>query len=151
MSELSLTQLRARWATGVWSLAAIGFGAAFFAGGGSTEFDIDRSRHIASALVVGFGFLGHWAVLLVTARKAGGDRAVDERDAHVLARAGQAALVTVLLGVYVLCIGLWTVYESAGSVPVGWTYFLAYETPILASLAYAVATIVVDGWTRGDG
>ncbi len=149
MSDLTLTQLQARLATGVWSIASVVIGDSFYSGGGSTDFDVARSRHLVSALAVALGYGGYWVMVWITRRRAGTVRAVDERDVHVVVRAGQSALIAVLVSVYVVTIGLWIVYEDAGSVPVGWMWFLAYGTIILAFLAYAISTIVVDGWTRG--
>jgi len=151
MSDLTLTQLQARLAAAVWSIAAVVFAVAFFAGGGSTEFGADRGRHLLSALTVALAYGGYWVMVWITRRRAGGVRAVDERDVHVVARAGQTTLIVVLVSVYVVAIGLWTVYEESGSVPVGWMWFLAYGIIILAFLAYAISTIVVDRWTRGNG
>ena len=149
MSDMSLTQLRARLSAVLWSLVAIGFAVAFFAGGGSADFHIDRSRHIATALAIGFGFAGHFGMMYVTGRREGGAGGIDERDLQVLARAGHATLISYLLLQYLVSIGLWAAYESAGSVPVGWLYLLAAAAPILGSLAYAIATIVFDRWTHG--
>ena len=149
MAGMSLTQLRARLSAGLWSVVAIGFGIAFFAGGGSAEFHIDRTRHVATAVAIGLGFGGHFLMTYLTGRRAGGARAIDERDLQVLARAGEATLIVYLLVQYLLSIGLWAVYEEAGSVPVGWLYLLAGAAPILGSLAYSVATIVIDRHSRG--
>lgn len=149
MSNLSLTQLRAWLSAGLWSLVAIGFAVAFFAGGGSADFHIDHRRYLATTVAILLGYAGHFIMMFVTGRKAGGGRAIDERDVHVLARAGQAALIIYLVGQYLVSYGLWTVYEPAGSVPVGWLYLLAAAAPVLGSLVYAIATIVIDRWTRG--
>jgi len=120
-----MLDLQARLAAAVWSIAAVVFAVAFFAGGGSTEFGADRGRHLLSALTVALAYGGYWVMVWITRRRAGGVRAVDERDVHVVARAGQTTLIVVLVSVYVVA--------------------------ILAFLAYAISTIVVDRWTRGNG
>lgn len=148
MNNLSLTQLRAWLSTGLWGLVAVGFAAAFFTGGGSADFHVDRSRQFASVVALMLGYAGHFGIVTVTGKRAGAGRAIDERDLQVLARAGQTTLTVYLLAQYLVAYGLWTVFEPTGSVPVGWLYLLAGSAPILGSLAYAVATIVLDRWSR---
>ena len=150
MDNLSLTQLRARLSTALWGLVGIGFAAAFFSGGGSSDFHLNRSRHLLTVLVIGLGFAGHFLIVSITGRRAKGNRAIDERDLQVLARAGQATLTAYLLVQYLVSIGLWSVYESKGSVPVGWLYLLAAAAPIIGSFAFSVATILFDRSPRGS-
>ena len=149
MANSSVTQLRARLSTALWALVGIGFAAAFFSGGGASEFHLDRSRHFVTVLVIGVGFAGHFAIVSLTGKGAGSKRAIDERDLQVLARAGQATLSAYLLVQYLISIGLWSLYESKGSVPVGWLYLLAAGAPIVGSFAFSVATILFDRWSRG--
>ena len=106
-------------------------------------------RHLAGAGALGFGFLGYWLALWFTRQRKGAPRVSDERDMHVVARANQATLVVVLVGIYVFTIGLWTVYETSGQVPVGWMWFLAYGSVILASVTSAVVILVLDGRMGG--
>jgi hypothetical protein len=129
-------------------VAGLGFFVTFFLGGGADQFDTDSIRHLAGAVAIGFGFLGYWTVLWLTRQR--GDRPVaDERDTEVVARAGQATLVIVLIGIFAFTVGLWTVYEGEGTVPVGWMWFLAYGSVILASITFAVSTLVFDGKLGG--
>ena len=76
---------------------------------------------------------------------------VDERDAQVMARAGQTTLVVVLVGIFILTIGLWTTFESDGVVPVGWMWFTAYGSVILATLVHSAVVLVLDGRMGGRG
>lgn len=148
---MSQTRLRAWLATIIWSMAGLGFALTFFTGGGPSGLAVESGRHLAGALALAFGFGGHWLALWVTRRRKGAPLASDERDLQTVARANQASLVVVLLGMFALAITLWTVYEPAGTVPVGWMWFIAYGAVILASVASAVATLVLDGRTGGHG
>ena len=148
--NLSQTRLRAWLATIIWTLAGIGFALTFFAGGGAGEFAADSKRHLAGAVAIAFGFLGYWAALWMTRRRGHG-LVADERDVQVVARAGQATLIIVLVGIYAFTIGLWTAYEGAGVVPVGWMWFLAYGSVILASVTFPITTLVLDGSMGGHG
>jgi hypothetical protein len=76
---------------------------------------------------------------------------MDERDLQVAAQAGQTTLVVVLVVIYAFTVGLWTLFEGAGVVPVGWMWFLAYASVILASLTNALAVLVLDGRMGGRG
>jgi uncharacterized membrane protein len=148
--QMSQTRLRAWLATFIWLVAGAGFFLTFFTGGGAGDFDTDSGRHLAGAAAIAFGFLAYWTVLWRT-RQRGQGLVADERDVQVVARAGQTTLVIVLVGIFGFTIGLWTVYEGAGVVPVGWMWFLAYGSVILASVTFAVATLVLDGRMGGHG
>lgn len=145
----SQTRTRAWIAIVVWALAGAGFVATFFAGGGPGGFAGDSPRHMAGAGALAFGFFGYWAGLWVTRARRGSPPLTDERDAETTARANQIALIVVLLGVFSLAIGLWVAYEDRGQVPVGWMWFMAYASVILASLASPVAILVLDGRSGG--
>ncbi len=150
-AEMSQTRTRAWLAALIWSLAGIGFVATFFSGGGPEGLPSASIRHAAGAGALAFGFIGYWLSLWFTREKTGGPPLSDERDLQVQARANQASLVVVLLGIYVFTISLWTVYESAGQVPVGWMWFLAYGSAILAFVTSSVATLILDGRMGGHG
>ncbi len=148
---LSRTRTRAWIAAAVWSLAGSGFAVTFFAAGGPGTLPEDSARHLAGAGALAFGFVGWWITLLLTRRRSGGPPLTDERDLQVMARANQATLIVVLVCVFASTIALWTVYEEAGAVPVGWMWFLAYGCVILASMASAISTLLLDGRMGGNG
>ncbi len=146
---MSQTRQRAWLAAVIWSAAGLGFVLTFFMGGGPGAFPVESRRHLAGAGALAFGFLGYWLALWLTRQKKGGPLLADERDMEVVARANQATLVVVLVSIFVFTIALWTVYESAGSVPVGWMWFLAYGAVIVASVTSAIATLILDGRMGG--
>ncbi len=148
-SEMSQMRRRAWLSAVIWALAAIGFCLTFFAWGGPREFASDSIRHAVGAGAVGFGFAAYWTVLWLTRQREGAPLAFDERDAWIVARANQSTLVVVLVGIFALVIGLWTAYEASGEVPVGWMWFVAYGSVILASVVSPVITLILDG--RMDG
>ena len=75
----------------------------------------------------------------------------DERDFQVIARAGQATLIIVLMTIFMLTVGLWTVYEEAGVVPVGWMWFIAYLAVVLATITHSLAVLVLERSAGGHG
>jgi hypothetical protein len=149
MEEMSQTRRRAWLAAVIWGVAGVGFLGTFFAGGGPGTLPQDSGRHLAGAVALAFGFLGYWTALWVTRQRSGGAPLADERDYQIVARANQATLVVVLVGIFAFTIGLWTVYEAGGQVPVGWMWFLAYGSVILASVTSAVSILVLDGRMGG--
>ena len=150
IGEMSQTRLRAWSIATVWSLAGAGFFLAFFSGGGAAEFDTDSTRHLLAAAAIAFGFLGQWTTMWLT-RKRGGAVIADERDLQIVARASQATLIIVLMVLFVISLGLWTVHEESGTVPVGWLWFVAYVSVILATVTHSVAILLLDRTGGGRG
>ena len=148
--DMSQTRFRAWLMTVIWSLAGAGFFLAFFSGGGVDEFDTDSGRHLAAAAAIGFGFIGQWTALWLT-RRRGGAVVADERDLQIVARAGQATLVIVVSAIFLLTVALWTIYEGAGTVPVGWMWFVAYTAVILTPVSHSLVILVLDGGGSGRG
>lgn len=146
----SQTRVRAWSAVVIWALAGAGFTTAFFAWGGPGEYARDRGRILAGAIAIAVGYGAHYLALWMT-RARGGAVLSDERDAQVVAQASRATLIVVLVAVFALSVGLWEGYREAGSVPVGWLWFLAYGVVILTSVVHGVATLVADGRLGGDG
>lgn len=149
--DWSQTQLRACLSAVIWTLAGLGHVLTFFSGGGPGEWATDSTRHLTGAVALGFGFVGYWLALWFTREREGGPPASDERDVQIVAQANQVTLIVVLVGVFVFTISLWTVFEAGGQVPVGWMWFLAYGSVILASVTSSVTTLILAGRTGGHG
>ncbi len=153
MSLIGLSQTRKRgWmALTIWCLVGVGFFITFFGGTGATGFATDGPRHLLGASFLGVGFVAYWLLLWITRKGEGGAPPFDERDTLIVARGNQVALVVVLLWVYLLTIGLWTVFESAGQVPVGWMWFLAYGSVIVAFVVSSGVSLILDKGMGGNG
>ena len=151
VGEMSQTRLRAWLACVIWTLAGVGFMLTSFSGGGPGELANDSMRHVTGAVALGFGFVGYWLALWFTRQRKGGPPVSDERDTQIAALANQTTLIVVLVGIFVFTISLWTVYEPEGHVPVGWMWFLAYGSAILAYVTSSVATLILYGRMGGHG
>ncbi|MCD6425407.1 MAG: hypothetical protein J7L35_07850 [Anaerolineales bacterium] len=141
---ITQTKIRARFGLGIWGLVAAAFGLVFFLGGGAATFADDSIRMGIAAAILGSGFIGYCSMLYLTREKKDGIALIsDERDLEIARQANEIALVAVLVFVYVVCIALFLGYETAGNLPIGWMWFLAYATGCFGLLAQAVATLVL--------
>ncbi len=149
---MTQTEKRALFTLAVWGCAAASLAAVFFGGGGPEAFGVERLRVLATAVLIGCGFLAYFLMLWLTRSRPGAKPMIaDERDERIAARASVTTLVVVLSIVYLACIVLWEVCRQAGCVPVGWMWFLGYATVILAYLCHATATLLLHHGMGGHG
>jgi len=149
---MTQTKIRARYQLGIWGLVAAAFGLVFFLGGGAATYADDSIRMLVAAIILGAGFIGYFSMLYLTREKSNGIALIrDERDLEISRQANEIALVAVLVFVFSVCIALFLGYETAGSLPVGWMWFLAYITACFGLLAQAVATLALNKEMSGNG
>jgi chromate transport protein ChrA len=148
---MTQSKIRARYGLGIWGIASVGFGLAFFLGGGAATYADDSIRMLIAAVILAAGFIGYLSMNYLTREKSNGKVLVrDERDLEIARQANEIALVAVLVFVFVVCIALFLNYETIGSLPVGWMWFLAYANACFAMLAQAVATLVMHREMSGN-
>ncbi len=149
---MTQTKMRARFGLGIWGLVASAFGLVFFLGGGAASYADDSIRMLIAAVILATGFIGYISMLYLTREKANNKALIrDERDLEIARQANEVALVAVLVFVFVVCIALFLGYETAGSLPIGWMWFLAYITGCFGQLAQAVATLALHREMSGNG
>ena len=149
---MTQTKIRARYQLGIWGLVAAAFGLVFFLGGGAATYADDSIRMLVAAVILGAGFIGYFSMLYLTREKSNNKALIrDERDLEISRQANEIALVAVLVFVFSVCIALFLGYETAGSLPVGWMWFLAYITACFGLLAQAVATLALNKEMSGNG
>ena len=148
---ITQTKIRARFGLGIWGLVAAAFGLVFFLGGGAASYADDSIRMLIAAVIIAAGFIGYCSMLYLTREKSN-DKALirDERDLEIARQANEIALVAVLVFVFSVCIALFLSYETAGSLPIGWMWFLAYITACFGMLAQSVATLVLHKEMSGN-
>jgi len=148
---MTQTKIRARYGLGIWGLVAIAFGFVFFLGGGAATYADDSMRMGISAAILAAGFIGYLSMIYLTREKSGGKALIrDERDLEIARQANETALVAVLAFIFAVCIALFLGYETAGSLPVGWMWFLAYGTSCFGLIAQATATLVLHREMSGN-
>jgi hypothetical protein len=148
---MTQTKIRARYGLGIWGLVAVLFGWVFFLSGGAATYADDSIRMQGAAVILASGFIGYFSMLYLTREQSsakGLNR--DERDLEIARRANEIALVAVLVFVFAACIGLFLGYETAGSLPIGWMWFLAYATACFGYIAQAVATLALHNEMSGS-
>ena len=149
---MTQTKIRARYMLGIWGLVASAFGLVFFLGGGAATYADDSIRMLVAAVILGGGFIGYVSMIYLTREKSNGKAQIrDERDLEIARQANEIALVAVLVFVFAVCIALYLGYETAGILPVGWMWFLAYATSCYGLLAQAIATLVLHREMSGNG
>jgi len=149
---MTQSQIRARYGLGIWGLATTAFGLVFFLGGGAATYADDSIRMLAAALTLGAGFIAYLFMIYQTREKTNDKVLIrDERDLEIGRQANEIALVAVMVFVFVVCISLFLGYENAGSLPVGWMWFLAYATACFGLLGQAIATLIVHRKLSGNG
>ena len=149
---MTQSKVRARYGVGIWGLAAAGFGLVFFLGGGAVTYADDSIRMGIAALILGTGFVGYLIMIYLTRERSNGRALIrDERDLEIARQANENALVAVLVFVFSVSIALFLKYESAGSLPVGWMWFLAYATACFGLLVQSVFTLVLHKEVSGNG
>ncbi len=149
---MTQSKMRALYGSGIWGLVAVAFASVFFLGGGAATYADDSPRMLAAALILAAGFVGYLGMLYLTREKANGKARIrDERDLEIARQANEIALVAVLVFVFAVCITLFLGHETAGSLPVGWMWFLAYATACFGLLAQSAATLALHREMSGDG
>ena len=149
---MTQTKIRARYGLGIWGLVSSAFGLVFLLGGGAVTYADDSIRMLVSAVILAAGFIGYFSMLYLTREKSNGKALVrDERDLEIARQANEIALVAVLVFVFAVCMALFLGYETAGSLPVGWMWFLAYATACFGLLAQAAATLELHREMSGNG
>lgn len=113
-------------------------------------FVTEKARILIAAVLFGTGYSVQLLMLYLTrVRPGNGPMVQDERDDWIARHANGAALVAVLVYVFLVGIVLWEVYHDRQFVPVGWMWFVAYTSSFCGMLSHAVATLVLDAGVTG--
>jgi len=149
---MTQTKIRARFGLVIWGLVATAFGLVFFLGGGPASYGDDSIRMLVAAVILAAGFIGYISMLYLTRENSNSKALIrDERDLEIARQANEIALVAVQVFVFSVCIALFLSYETAGSLPIEWMWFLAYITACFGLIAQAVATLISHNKMSGNG
>ncbi|SHJ12335.1 hypothetical protein SAMN02745751_01801 [Dethiosulfatibacter aminovorans DSM 17477] len=126
----------------IWSIVAVGFILIFSRANTIVNWTDNRAEKIILAILFLTGFGGD-AILGMAFRGKGNEVDSDERDAAVTGKAMEASYIVTLLYVFLVTISIYTKYESAGTVNVGWLWFIAYSLVIVANVSSSICTIIM--------
>ena len=146
---MTQTRIRATWTLYIWVPVLLLFLAIFFWGAGPAGYAGEKVRHLIVAILFLIGFISYLTMIYRTRLRPGGP-ARDERDEAIEWKAQRFAFVAVLVFVYFLSIVLWVIYETPGSVPAGWMWFLGYGTVFFGMISSAVAALALDREMMAD-
>lgn len=128
----------------VWGFATIVFFALFFSTN-PDDFFQNKILKLISVIPIAFGYLTHFYILSIVKKlKKSNVIVFDERDEKTMEIANNGAFIMTLLFVFIFLNILFEYYESNGSVPVVFMWFLSYATLAVSFLSSAIAHLVVD-------
>ena len=129
-----------------WTLVLVLFSLLFFRGEGPSQWGVDASRRILSALCFAAGYIGFYIV-----QWKGRKMPEDEREILLRLKASQYSMVIILIYVFMYCIMLYTFYEGIGIMPSSWLWFLAYSTVCLAYMMNSGIYLLLERGKVGYG
>ena len=140
---MTLWQKRALISAVIWAVVAGGFAICFFSGDGANGFIEGNNRRNVGGGFLAAGIILHFILVFLTRRvRKAKHVVVDERDQIIRRRASESAFNVLAIFVFLSCIALHDAFQSQAGVPIGWLWFLAYASFILAYLSQAVASLI---------
>lgn len=141
---MTLWHKRAVLSALIWGVVACGFAFCFFSGDGPNGFIEGNARRNIGAAFLAAGIVLHFTLLFFTRRPRKAEHVVvDERDQVIRRRASELAFNVLAIFVFLSCIALHDAFKEQPGVPIGWLWFLAYSSFILAYLSQAVAALIL--------
>jgi len=143
---------RSVWALCIWGPVAVAFVILFFFVGKPATYADTQSVRIMVGVIFAVGYVSYAVMLYLTRVKAGKQSLItDERDELIGMQGANTGMIFVLVYVFILAIYLWENYQTQGAVPVGWMWFLAYSTSLMAFLSSSATTLVLHWRSNGHG
>jgi uncharacterized membrane protein len=141
---MTLWQKRALVSTLIWSAVAIGFAICFFSGDGPNDFIEGNTRRNFGGGLLAVGIALHLCLSFLTRRSSKSKHiTVDERDQTIRRRSSESAFNVLAVFVFLSCIALHDAFREKQGVPIGWLWFLAYSSFILAYLSQSLAATIL--------
>ena len=141
---MTLWHKRAVISSVIWGVVAFCFVICFFSADGPNGFIEGNNRRNLAGAILPVGIVSHFILLFLTRSSRKDEHIlIDERDQIIRRRASESAFNVIAIFVFIACIVLHDAFNSTEGVPVGWLWFLAYSTFILAYLAQAVGAMIL--------
>ena len=141
---MTLWQKRALLSTLIWSAVALGLAICFFSGDGPNGFIEGNTRRNIGGTLLAVGIVLHLCLSFLTRRSSKSKHiTVDERDQTIRRRSSESAFNILAIFIFLSCIALHDAFKEQPGVPIGWLWFLAYSSFILAYLAQSLAATIL--------
>jgi len=125
----------------IWSMVAIVMLVVVSMPGTIKNWGDNALKTVLLGALVFLGYGSDFAFQLSSRSKRWGYQK-DERDRHINTKAVNFSMIALLLYIFIFSITLYTVYESAGALPVGWMWILAYSSIVEANLSVRLASLL---------
>jgi len=125
----------------IWSVVAVLLIILFFSGNTINTWGDNRTKTLLIASLFFIGYAGS-VLLWFIFRKRKNKIVKDERDDYVSLKAISSSFIFTLVYIFILAISLYLKYESAGSVPIAWVWFIAYSLVVVSFLTSSAFSLV---------
>lgn len=125
-----------------WSIVFIGVIFIFTREGTIENWGDNRTKTLLLASLFLFGFGLDFVLRFLEKSKRWGFKR-DERDETVQSKAMNVGFLVLAMYIFLLCITLYVVYENDKFLPIGWVWFIAYTTIVIASLSTSITTFIL--------
>jgi len=127
--------------TVMWGMVAVGLGVIFSLSNTISSWGDNRTKTVLLAILFFGGFLTDFILWQYEKSKKHGFRR-DERDKKVQSEAVFKSFTILIIYIFVVSVVLYTKYENAGVMPVGWVWFIAYSTIAATNLLVGVFALI---------
>lgn len=130
---MSAQMKRSIWNLIIWLVVGVLFLIVFFGKNALSDWGDNSTKTLMLAILIGIGYSGS-LVLSYIYRKRRNIIIADERDEMIQNKSMSSSFIATLVVMYSLVISIYIYYEKAGSVPVGWLWFIAYSLIFVANI-----------------
>lgn len=125
----------------IWTMVGIGMGIVFASSSVSSTWADHPVKTVLLAILFLIGFGTDFVLRIIEGSKKWGFKR-DERDMAIQSRAMSYGFLFIVLYIFVIAMFLFMTYETVGSVPVGWVWFMAYSTIVVSNLSVGILSLI---------
>lgn len=125
-----------------WSIVGLGVLIAFLLPNTIENWGDNKLKTILLASLFIIGFATDF-ILRILEKSKKYEVKRDERDSMIQSKSMGIGFIVIILYIYLLSIGLYTKYEASGFMPVGWVWFIAYTTIVMANISAGISSLIL--------
>lgn len=122
----------------IWTIMFVIFSISFFSSNYPVTLPLSNYR-ITTAILFLLPNISN-IIILVLQRK---HETTDERNKRFESISSTAAMIVLLVIVYLGCMSLYVAYEDVGTLSVSWLWYIAYSTAFLAFIVFNLTYVIV--------